>query len=1336
MAHKNRCQSCAIDFTSRSSHLKHTAKFCDYASERDRAAALRALRSIKDKVTEEDSRNSSGQRIRSGKREDSRYGNRDRDDFSFSRIEHSSRLPNIHSPAQTKTYGRGSTDLREEQRRNAEGRVLRPSVSAGSRDDGTLEARFLRHNTRRVGSARGYGDDETTLSPQLQKLLGEREEIVARLKHPASADRNTATPGNSDGAHPQRLSAQGTRAADVQNVRMLRQSYLANGGTDAAFLQNLQEMEMQLTNRGGNTTWEQPMRGRGLLVPHQAPAGTGMSSAMERLQEAEMDLKLMGLALRTEEMRQKMQHAAPNNGLASLGQWPTASSSPWQQAPVQGPPWGPGINGAVGPQYYPAMGFRIAWDNLSADVHNHQTLVLCCGLGEYETQLDKYNIVQHEKVVAIAGVTGKTHRTISLAEFPKYRGVDVAARPTVYAIIELYEEGAEPTLMGSTCFHLFNSDGTLREGPWRIDLHGRHSVQQLCMRVVHGAVADNAIPYVGAEGYRIDPLAVYVHGFRAHVLDSQLPQVAPPPIRHQSPDVSVASGSRRSQHRTPAVASARARPVPASDMRPDDDAVSAATPTPPTTPPRSPMATATRKPVAVPTEMDSPTTVPVPPPAPMPAPNSILVHVVAVKYPNGPKSLRLKVLLIKRPSEEEPFDVETAPSWTSQEAPLEHVGTNEYVVNDCGALPHIELAEGTCLHFLVLSEDVEFHHPDVLPRTKDKSVQATVIGGAQQIGFGTMQLIDPATGRVNDGIHVLPILLLGKKLGKEVPNSSIIVKIHLGNAQQSESDLCPIQAWRPHQAVVNSVPYTTGDGIDVYVDMARFLPSDCTATKIVGGIYDENLALQGPEIVAFSSVTSDIYFPEFNSRTEYRSIAVKPRSILLFRLYTVDRQSNQVAYVGFAVVQMFKVCGTDRDVTGIAPRGTKLALYDGGHQARIYPHNPITYDEAVVFRNDDVSEIPCASLLVRIVRPRKNRSGKPLSTMGTIPSEEWEAEGVVQPMPSYISSVPAVYESNTCQPSVHEAMLFETLLRRPRGDMYALPSELDRKPASTTAISVENWMRSRLDHVGQGRRDSAVLVPSLSLKRVAEYEKKYGVALAVDTAINLTNDNKLTYISMHLATPGQRADSSMQNLSPNDTSHRRAFNALLKWASPNSTVPNPMWTDGLLTYQDIELTARSVAVLVVWRARAGTKPVAVAWAVVPLMLPESMYVNHGFLHLPLFRGVMSKDILQALVGDNKQSVYELLGMFVEAKKIKHMTGSSLIVHICDGRRSSEILSALQIEQEYMPRDRDGAIPSHYKQDAKASSAKTVRMVLGRKAPEFQDTYIRGVMPELIHGYFS
>lgn len=53
-------------------------------------------------------------------------------------------------------------------------------------------------------------------------------------------------------------------------------------------------------------------------------------------------------------------------------------------------------------------------------------------------------------------------------------------------------------------------------------------------------------------------------------------------------------------------------------------------------------------------------------------------------------------------------------------------------------------------------------------------------------------------------------------------------------------------------------------------------------------------------------------------------------------------------------------------------------------------------------------------------------------------------------------------------------------------------------------------------------------------------------------------------------------------------------------------------------------------------ARVGMKPTPFAWAVVPLMLPASMFVNHGFFHLPLFRGTMSKDTLKALLGDNQQ----------------------------------------------------------------------------------------------------
>ena len=40
-----------------------------------------------------------------------------------------------------------------------------------------------------------------------------------------------------------------------EQVRMLRQMYIMNGGTDVAFLRNLQAMEMQLTSSGTQTTF-------------------------------------------------------------------------------------------------------------------------------------------------------------------------------------------------------------------------------------------------------------------------------------------------------------------------------------------------------------------------------------------------------------------------------------------------------------------------------------------------------------------------------------------------------------------------------------------------------------------------------------------------------------------------------------------------------------------------------------------------------------------------------------------------------------------------------------------------------------------------------------------------------------------------------------------------------------------------------------------------------------------------------------------------------------------------------------------------------------------------
>lgn len=80
--------------------------------------------------------------------------------------------------------------------------------------------------------------------------------------------------------------------------------------------------------------------------------------------------------------------------------------------------------------------------------------------------------------------------------------------------------------------------------------------------VLHSAIKNCGI--APTQGYRTDPLAVYVHGFRAHMLDQNPPDVSD--LTHSSsdryPDVSVSSGSRRSHRNVSAKSSARHRALP------------------------------------------------------------------------------------------------------------------------------------------------------------------------------------------------------------------------------------------------------------------------------------------------------------------------------------------------------------------------------------------------------------------------------------------------------------------------------------------------------------------------------------------------------------------------------------------------------------------------------------------------------------------------------------------------------------------------------------------------------------------------------------------------------
>lgn len=73
-----------------------------------------------------------------------------------------------------------------------------------------------------------------------------------------------------------------------------------------------------------------------------------------------------------------------------------------------------------------------------------------------------------------------------------------------------------------------------------------------------------------------------------------------------------------------------------------------------------------------------------------------------------------------------------------------------------------------------------------------------------------------------------------------------------------------------------------------------------------------------------------------------------------------------------------------------------------------------------------VSELPCATVLVRLLVPPK-KGLVPLSS-DTLPITEWESSGLVKPKPKYTQRG---YDTARCEPRQHELLLFKALVDRP-----------------------------------------------------------------------------------------------------------------------------------------------------------------------------------------------------------------------------------------------------------------------------------------------------------------
>lgn len=249
-----------------------------------------------------------------------------------------------------------------------------------------------------------------------------------------------------------------------------------------------------------------------------------------------------------------------------------------------------------------------------------------------------------------------------------------------------------------------------------------------------------------------------------------------------------------------------------------------------------------------------------------------------------------------------------------------------------------------------------------------------------------------------------------------------------------------------------------GDGFDVYVDAARFLPDSVVMSKVLVRVMDSAFQQVGKEAAALSTLDSEVCCPAYNAYSAFRSkvkkdaaaptpvAAFQPELVLVLRIDALERVSGRVQVAGYAVLNLF--CKEDAVLNTEQPSaddlGTRYTLNAGAHQLPLYQRPPPA-DRAL--RADNLHavlpRVPCASVLVRVVpvlraahlklrqtsavstdeagtfvRPATPRSAL---TRKKLPASQWSAAGLLVKPPLYREGK---YDSSRCAPSESELNLF------------------------------------------------------------------------------------------------------------------------------------------------------------------------------------------------------------------------------------------------------------------------------------------------------------------------
>ncbi|XP_066548808.1 uncharacterized protein LOC136715039 [Amia ocellicauda] len=459
-------------------------------------------------------------------------------------------------------------------------------------------------------------------------------------------------------------------------------------------------------------------------------------------------------------------------------------------------------------------------------------------------------------------------------------------------------------------------------------------------------------------------------------------------------------------------------------------------------------------------------------------------------------------------------------------------------------------------------------------------------------------------------------------------------------------------------------PFLAGDGTDLYIDGARFLPDCVTVSRVTGRIFDRHYNQVGPDISTGIDLDSNIFEPVYGERVEIRCPCLPPSATLLLKLYAVDRFSRRLVLIGWAALGLFVESGSETQPS-LDTGGLQVSLNEGAHQLRLYhsgpdPNKPLSCGAL----STGGRCVPCASLLVRLLRAPVDESGRALS-QGAVAQADWEPVGLFCPRPSYSEGG---YFSESAKPSQGEACLHMAMSNRSvvlvREIVAQLAGSQGAEPSSDAEIL--DWIKQNTSRM----MDSKPQPFNLSL--VSRYLSCFGVKVSVDGGLNLP------WSSFTLALCAFSPPAAFYHGASAVKYDRPAIFQELDFSSSHSA---PRWLDGFKSFPRrmhhpylaviVHLHAMSVLTS---RETQATKSQGLtyslegqAWAAVPIFTRG--YCHTARYQLPLYQGAPSEAALSMLSQGPCHSVLENLR---QKGQVQLLRGASVFVRIADGRRDGEL----------------------------------------------------------------